>query len=458
MEVLIMIGQVVLALGILVTLHELGHMMPARWFGMRVEKFYLFFDAWGKKLFSKKSGDTEYGIGWLPLGGYVKIAGMVDESMDTKGLKEEPEEWEFRAKPAWQRLIVMLGGVTVNLILGILIFAGLTFFLGEGYIANKDVSAGIYAGKIAREIGFQHGDKIISVNGKEIIRFADALDPSYLLEGGAVYKVDRQGNQVEIRIPDDMLKRISETEGKEGFFGPAQPFSVDRVAKGSPAALGGLLPGDRIVSIAGQPIQFFQEVKPILMENKCCKVDVGIKRGAADSLVKLKLVVSENATLGFFPKTELKESFEEKGLFESLSIGYSDAFDILKFNILGFSKLFSGEVKASQAVSGPVGIASEFFGGHFSWPKFWRNTGILSLILAFMNLLPIPALDGGHSVFLLYEMITRRPPSLKFMEWAQTIGMILILGLMVFAFGNDFYKIMKKEPDACKCELVEPKA
>ncbi len=457
MEIVIMIGQVILALGILVSLHELGHMLPARWFGMRVEKFYLFFDAWGKKIFSTKKGDTEYGIGWLPLGGYVKIAGMVDESLDTKALKEEPEEWEFRAKPAWQRLIVMLGGVTVNLILGILIFSLLTWFMGEGYIANKDVKSGIYAGKLAREVGFQTGDKIISVNGKEIVRFSDALNPSFLLDGGALYKVNRNGIEVDIRIPDDMLSRISESGGKDGFFGPAQPFTVDRVAKGSPAALGGLQPGDKITAIAGEPVAYFQDVKPILLENKCCKVDVQVKRAKSDSMVVLNLVVAENATLGFYPKTELKESFEEKGLIESFSIGSKDAYDILKFNILGFSKLFSGEVSASQAVSGPVGIASEFFGGHFSWPKFWRNTGILSLILAFMNLLPIPALDGGHSLFLLYEMITRRPPSLKFMEWAQSIGMILILGLMVFAFGNDFYKILKKEPDSCKCELVAPK-
>ena len=457
MEIAIMIGQVILALAILVTLHELGHMLPARLFGMRVEKFYLFFDAWGFKLFSRKKGETEYGIGWLPLGGYVKIAGMVDESMDTKNLQNEPEDWEFRAKPAWQRLIVMLGGVTVNLILGILIFAGLTWFLGEGYIANKDVKDGIYAGKIAQEIGFRNGDQIISVNGKPIIRFSDALDPSYLLEGGAVYKVNRAGQEVEIKIPADIIGRLSQEGPKEVFLSPAQPFSVDRVANGSPAALGGLKPGDRIVTVAGQKISYFQEIKQVLMENRCCKVDVQVKRGSSDSLTVLKIVVGENATLGFYPKTDLRESFEEKGLFASLALGSGEAFDILKFNILGFSKLFSGEVSASQAVSGPVGIASEFFGGHFSWPKFWRNTGILSLILAFMNLLPIPALDGGHSVFLLYEMITRRPPSLKFMEWAQTIGMVLILGLMVFAFGNDFYKILKKEPDTCKCELVQPK-
>jgi len=455
MEIAIMIGQLILALTILVGLHEMGHMMPAKWFGMRVEKFYLFFDAWGVKLFSKKKGDTEYGIGWLPLGGYVKIAGMVDESMDTKNLKDEPEEWEFRAKPAWQRLIVMLGGVTVNLILGILIFSGLTWYYGEAFIPNKEVSNGIYAGKLAKEIGFQTGDKILTVNGKEIIRFSDALNPSYILEGGAVYRVEREGKQIDITIPADMLKRVSESGAKDGFIGPAQPFSVDRVAKGSPAALGGLLPGDKILSIAGQPVAYFQDVKPILLKNKCCKVDVKIMRKVSDTAVNLKLVVTETATLGFFPKTELKESFEEKGLVESFRIGYNDAFDILKFNILGFSKLFSGEVSASQSLSGPVGIATEFFGGHFVWAKFWRNTAVLSLILAFMNLLPIPALDGGHSVFLIYEMIFRKPPSLKFMEWAQTIGMVLILGLMVFAFGNDFYKIMKKEPDTCNCVKVE---
>jgi len=458
MDIIVMIGQLILALGILVSLHELGHMLPAKFFKMRVEKFYLFFDAWGFKLFSKKKGETEYGIGWLPLGGYVKIAGMVDESMDTKNLKNEPEDWEFRAKPAWQRLIVMLGGVTVNLILGILIFAGLIWTQGEGYIANKDVKDGIYAGQLAREVGFRNGDKIISVNGKIIEQFTDALNPEWLMEGGAVYKVDRNGQQVDIRIPADMMRRLSESKSRELFFSPAQPFTVDRVAKGSPAELGGLKPGDKIISIAGQPVSYFQEVKPILTEKRCCKVDVLVKRGNSDCPKALKLTVGENATLGFYPKTELKESFDEKNLFQSLSLGSREAFDILKFNILGFSKIFSGEVAASQAVSGPVGIANEFFGGHFSWVKFWRNTGILSLILAFMNLLPIPALDGGHAIFLLYEMIFRRPPSLKFMEWAQSIGMFLILGLMVFAFGNDFYKIMKKEPDSCKCELVKPKS
>lgn len=456
MEIIVMIGQLILALGILVTLHELGHMIPAKLFKMRVDKFYLFFDAWGFKLFSRKKGETEYGIGWLPLGGYVKIAGMVDESMDTKNLKNEPEEWEFRAKPAWQRLIVMLGGVTVNLILGILIFATLIWHLGESYIANSDVKDGVYASRLAREIGFRHGDKIVSVNGKKIERFSDALDPAYLLEGGAVYRIARSDGELDVKIPADIIRRLSESTEREAFLSPAQPFSIDRVAKGSPAELGGLKAGDRIQRIAGQQIRCFQDVKPILTENRCCKVDVEVKRPGSDSLMHLNLSVSENATLGFYPKTELKESFREKGLFESLSLGYEEAYSILKFNILGFSKLFSGEVSASQAVSGPVGIASEFFGGNFSWIKFWRNTAILSLILAFMNLLPIPALDGGHSMFLLYEMIFRRPPSLKFMEWAQSIGMFLILGLMVFAFGNDFYKIMKKEPDTCKCELVKP--
>ena len=453
-----MIGQLILALGILVTLHELGHMIPAKLFKMRVEKFYLFFDAWGFKLFSRKKGETEYGIGWLPLGGYVKIAGMVDESMDTKNLKNEPEEWEFRAKPAWQRLIVMLGGVTVNLILGILIFAALTWQLGESYIANKDVVNGIYPSRLAQEIGFRQGDKIISINGKSIERFSDALDPAYLLEGGAVYRISRDEAEVEVKIPADIIRRISESASREAFLAPAQPFEVDRVAKGSPAELGGLKSGDRILRIAGQNIRCFQEVKPILTENRCCKVDVAVRRPGSDSLIRLVLTVSENATLGFYPKTELKESFREKGMIESLALGSEEAFNILKFNILGFSKLFSGEVSASQAVSGPVGIATEFFGGYFSWIKFWRNTAILSLILAFMNLLPIPALDGGHAMFLIYEMIFRRPPSLKFMEWAQSIGMFLILGLMVFAFGNDFYKIMKKEPDSCKCELVKPKS
>lgn len=452
MEIVIMIGQLILALTILVGLHEAGHMLPAKWFGMRVSKFFIGFPP---TVFSKKVGETEYGIGSIPLGGFVKIEGMVDESLDTANLSSEPEPWEFRAKPAWQRLIVMLGGITVNFVLGILIFIGLTWVMGETYIDNAELKSGIYAHPMAQAVGFQTGDRIVAINGKEVKRFNEVVDPHYLFENGTVYTVERNGRKVDIPLPKDMLKRVSESGGREGFISPAQPFSVDRVAPGSNAELGGLMAGDKILSLNNQPVNLFQEFRAMLRDNKCCKVQLKVARKSADSLVTLNCMVDKSGALGFYPKTELKTATEYLSFGESVAVGFSDAMDILKFNFLGFSKVFSGEVSASQSVSGPVGIATEFFGGGFNWPKFWRSTAILSLILAFMNLLPIPALDGGHALFLLYEIIVRRPPSLRFMEWAQRIGMLLILGLMIFAFGNDFYKMFKKAPDTCKCEKTE---
>jgi len=457
MDIIIMIGQLILALSILVGLHEAGHMLPAKYFGMRVSKFFIGFPP---TVYSKKIGETEYGIGSIPLGGFVKIEGMVDESMDTESLKAEPEPWEFRSKPAWQRLIVMLGGITVNFFLGILIFVGLTWVNGESYVSNSEVKYGIYAHKLATSIGFQTGDKVLAINGKQVEKFNEVVDPKILFGTNSVYTVERKHERMDIKIPNDMLKRLSESGGKDGFISPAQPFSVLRVQKGSAADLGGLQAGDKILAINDQPLTYFQELKPMLNDNKCCQVSLKVARKNVDSVLTLKCTVEKSGTLGFNPAFELKESREEKDFMTSLSIGYNDAIDILKFNFLGFSKVFSGEVSASQSLSGPVGIATEFFGGSFNWSKFWRSTAILSLILAFMNLLPIPALDGGHAVFLIYEMIVRRAPSLKFMEWAQRIGMFLILGLMVFAFGNDFYKLFKKEPDTCKCEkteLVEPR-
>jgi regulator of sigma E protease len=447
-----MIGQLILALSILVGLHEAGHMIPAKYFGMRVSRFFIGFPP---TLFSRKIGETEYGIGTIPLGGFVKIEGMVDESMDTESLSKEPQEWEFRSKPAWQRLIVMLGGITVNFFLGIIIFIGLIWVSGESFIANSELKDGVFAHPTAKAIGFETGDRLVSVNGKPLERFNDALNPQFLFTSGTVYTVDRKGKMVDIAIPADMLKRVSESGGKDGFLSPAQPFSIDRVAAGSGAALGGLKPGDKILSINGQPISYFQDVRPILSEYKCCKVEIKVARAKENEMKTLQCTVAQNGTLGFFPRFHLKESTYYPGFGESIGLGFSNAMDILKFNFLGFSKVFSGEVSASQSLSGPVGIASEFFGGHFNWPKFWRSTAILSLILAFMNLLPIPALDGGHAVFLFYEILAGRPPSLRFMEWAQRIGMFLILGLMIFAFGNDFYKIFKKEPDTCKCEKTE---
>lgn len=463
MEILIMIGQLILSLSILVGLHEAGHMISAKYFGMRVSKFFIGFPP---TVYSKQIGETEYGIGSIPLGGFVKIEGMVDESLDTQNLTTEPEPWEFRAKPAWQRLIVMLGGIIVNFLLGIFIFVCLIWLNGEYFLANKEVKNGIYASKLGEEVGFKTGDKILTVNGKGIRKFNEALDPEIIFDQNSYYTVQRGSEEIQIRLPKDFLAKLSKDGGSSTFISPAQPFEVALVSDGLGAKAGGIKPGDKILAINDNPISFFQEVKPVLEKYKCCTVNVKVVRKDSDSVLNLTCNINKNAQLGFVPKSLLNDSTESFGFLTSVSKGFHNAVRIIQINLFGFGKIFSGEVSASDSVSGPIGIAKNFFGGRFSWINFWTNTAILSLILAFMNLLPIPALDGGHVVFLLYEMVARRAPSLKFMEWAQKIGMVMVLSLMVFAFGNDIFKqFTSGKDDACKCvqqsqntSFIEPKS
>ncbi len=449
MEILIMIGQFILALSILVGLHEAGHMLPAKWFGMRVSKFFIGFPP---TLFSRKVGETEYGIGSVPLGGFVKIEGMVDESLDTASLAAEPQPWEFRAKPAWKRLIVMLGGIAVNFVLGILIFIGLFYFYGISYHANADLSHGVYPGTLAGQIGFRPGDRILEVDGKTVEKFSEVTDPKKLFGKETVVRVERAGGQAEIRIPADLLTRMAGMDKKEPFLEPAYPFSVGQVQKNMPAMEAGLRPGDKILAINDVPVPLFQEFRKELQKHPCCAVSLRVARKGVDSLLTLTCKVTEDARLGFSPKMELRERHESMGFFQSVAMGTREALDIIGFNILGFGKIFSGEISASKSVSGPVAITTEFFGGVPSMARFWRSTAILSLILAFMNLLPIPALDGGHALFLTYEIIRGKAPGVRFMEWAQRIGMFLILGLMVFAFGNDILKLVTREKVECKCQ------
>jgi len=435
MDILIMIGQLVLALSILVGLHEAGHMLTAKFFGMRVSKFFIGFPP---TLFSKTYGETEYGIGSIPLGGFVKIEGMVDESLDTQNLSAEPEPWEFRAKPAWQRLIVMLGGVFVNFILGIVIFIGLFWVNGEHFLPISEVKYGIVVHELGQEMGLQNGDKIIKVNGRTIDKFDETLAPEVLLNSNSFYTIDRSGQILDIKIPGDLLEKLSDRKSRKRLFSPATPFEVQKVVTGMPAGKAGLKEGDKIMGINDIGILYFQQLQDVLKTLKDKSVTLHVQRG--EQLLHLPVTITKDGTIGFQPKMLLTEGVTMYSFFESIPKGAAMAFEILDMNISGFGKIFKGEVSASNAVSGPIGIAQDMFGGHFDWTNFWRNTGMLSLILAFMNLLPIPALDGGHSVLLLYEMITRRRPSLTFMEWAQKIGMAIILGLMVFAIFNDVIK------------------
>lgn len=442
MTVIIMIAQLILGLSILVFLHELGHFLTARAFGIRVEKFYIFFDAWGKKLFSFQWGDTEYGIGWLPLGGYVKIAGMVDESLDTKQLATEPEDWEFRSKPAWQRLIVMLGGVTVNAILGVIIFSGMLMYWGEKYIPNDALKHGIAASDIAEEIGLRDGDKLVAINGNKIERFDEIISSEVLLGNDVVIQVSRNGELTDIAVPANFTSRLLEAD-KSLFVQPRMQFTVGEVSKGMPAAEAGLLEGDQIYAVNGMGIAYFDQLQASLLANKAKPVQLGVIHGS-DSLV-LQATITDAGTIGFFPQLEeLPLGYKQFSFAESVPAGATMAWKVISDNVKGFGKIFSGDIPVQKSLGGPIAIAKKMYGGEWDWYRFWMTTGLLSMILAFMNLLPIPALDGGHVVFLLIEMVIRRPLPEKVLLVAQYAGMVILISLMVFAFGNDIWQHILK--------------
>jgi regulator of sigma E protease len=438
MTVIIMIAQMLLGLSILVLLHEWGHFVTARAFKIRVEKFYVFFDAWGKKIFSFKKGDTEYGIGWLPLGGYVKITGMVDESLDTAQLKNVPEPYEFRSKPAWQRLIVMLGGVTVNAILGVIIFAGILMYWGEKFIPNSELKHGIVASALAQEVGLQTGDKLVSINGEAVIKFDDIMSSKVLLGSDVAITVDRNGAPVNIVLPNDFTKRLLNSD-KSDFVLPRMAFKVGEVMPNMPAAEAGLMIGDEITAINDEAVSFFDELQSSLQTLKGQTIQMDVLR--AGKPASLNVSVSEAGTIGFYPELEVMEtSFKKYGFFESIPAGATLAWNVISDNIKGFGKVFSGDIPVEKSLGGPIAIAKKMYGGVWDWYRFWMTTGLLSMILAFMNLLPIPALDGGHVVFLLIEMVIGKPVSEKVMLAAQYVGMILVISLMVFAFGNDIWQ------------------
>jgi regulator of sigma E protease len=437
-----MVGQLILGLSILVILHELGHFLAARAFGIKVEKFYLFFYAWGFSLFKFTYKDVEYGIGWLPLGGYVKIAGMIDESMDTEQLAGPPQPWEFRSKPAWQRLIVMLGGIIVNVVLGIFIFWVLTIRFGETYIPNSSAKYGIVPGIIGKKMGLQTGDKITAVNGKPVEHFEDLMSPSVLLDH-TVLTVLRGDQTLNITVPANVINDLSDY-GIEQFINslPRTKFAVDSVLANSSAQKAGLVKGDSIVAINNNKVQFFDELQSQLQANKDKSIQLDVKRNG--NLLQLKANINQDGILGFTPRVNPNEKTISYGLFGSLPVGALKAWSTFTSNAKGIGKVFKGEAKFNKVVGGPVAIAT-MFGTHIDWVHFWNLVGFLSMVLAFTNLLPIPALDGGHAIFLVIEMIKGKPLSDKFLERAQIVGFVLLITLMVFVFGNDIVKhVLKK--------------
>lgn len=446
MEIVIKLSQFLLSLSLLIILHEFGHFIPAKLFKTRVEKFYLFFDV-KFSLVKKKIGETVYGIGWLPLGGYVKISGMIDESMDTEQMALPPQPWEFRSKPAWQRLIIMLGGVTVNFILAFLIYIGITFAYGDLYILNSDVKDGVWITNPAVEnIGLKTGDKILSVDGRVIEKFHDLNEAISLAK---VVEVERDGKKETIQLPVNAISQILD-EGKKSIVELRIPFVVSDVPETSVNQT--LKPGDIVKSVNGQQIVYSDQMPSVLERNKGKTVPAQIIRD--EKTMEVNLVVNDSAKLGIVYPTKLPANNLEKlglypvredkfGFFESIPVGLSRGVD----EITGYGRqlkaIFTPSTGAYKGVGGFMAIYN-IFPQFWSWEVFWNITALLSIMLGVMNLLPIPALDGGHVLFLLYEMITGRKPSDKFLEYAQMVGFILLLGLLLFANGNDIYKAIFK--------------
>lgn len=448
-----MLAQLLLSLSFLVAVHEMGHLLAAKYFGMRVEQFSIGFPP---KIWSFRKGETEYAISAIPLGGYVKISGMIDESLDTEAMKQAPQPWEFRSKPAWQRLIVMLGGIVVNVIVGILIFIGLTFFLGDTYILKDEInkSGGFLVGPIGEQIGLKTGDKIVKINGNEFKYLQDIFNMETLLSTDGSYTVERDGREVVIPIPHDFIENFSSNKSNPGQFLSLRmaPVVAD-IQPGSVAEKMGLQKGDRIIEANGAPIQYKDEidkqVQAMVLDSLSGNSDtlsLKVKRGAEElSMIadfrKQKMIgilVESTPSDDFINRAEERVTY---GLLESIPLGTKRAFSMLAANVKAFGRVITGQLSAQKSISGPLGIMKAF-GNQWDWARFWTLTGVLSLVLAFMNLLPIPALDGGHVMFLSYEIISRRKPSDKFLETAQKVGMLFLLALMVFIFANDIIKMV----------------
>ncbi|HKK66749.1 MAG TPA: RIP metalloprotease RseP [Bacteroidales bacterium] len=435
MSGLIMAAQLLLALSLLVFVHELGHYLAARAFGIKVDKFFIFFD-WPGKIYSKKVKGTEYGIGMLPIGGYVKIAGMIDESMDKEQMKKPPQPWEFRSKPAWQRLIVMIAGVVMNVIIGILIFTFSHLNYSEQYVDVTQIEEGIYPYEYARDIGLRTGDKIVSIDGEKVKRMSDVLSTRLYL--GEQITVKRNGNALTIPLPDTLYRHMMDAEmpflSYENF-----PVEIKAVTEGKPAEKAGLHSTDNILAVNGHDIQSLGEFREMLFQNKSDTVRMTIRR--LGNRMELQMPVDSTGMIGIeldideYPTTDYT-------FFSAMKYGWRDAFESVSANAKGIGKVFSGQEKASESLQGPIGIA-KIFGGTWNWARFWMLTGMISMVLAFVNILPIPALDGGHVLFTLIEMVTGRKLPDKFMEIVQLIGLVIVMGLMIFVIGNDIINLFR---------------
>ncbi len=438
MVILIKAAQLLLSLSILVIIHEFGHFIFSKAFKCRVEKFYLFFDPWFS-LFKFQKGETEYGVGWLPLGGYVKISGMIDESMDKEQMKLPAEPWEFRSKPSWQRLIIMVGGVVFNLILAIILYSTILFVWGDQYLPTKNVKYGITVSETGKEMGLRNGDKIISVDGKEVEEFTKII-PTIILNGAKTVEILRDGQPVTIPVKSEIIPKLLTDRH---FMDLRIPFmcKVIGFAKDSPARDAGLEIGDQILSLNGYTFEFYDQFSDSLSVSKGKTVQLLIKRKGIEK--KVPVTIGKIGILGIQREYKIDGLFEYKTItydfFESIPAGISKGYNVIGSYLKQFKLLFAPETKAYESLGGFMSIGN-IFPSVWDWESFWNLTAFLSIILAVMNILPIPALDGGHVLFLLFEMITGRKPSDKFLEYAQIVGMVIILALLVYANGNDFWK------------------
>lgn len=440
MVVAIKIIQVLLALSLLVLVHEFGHFIFARLFKIRVEKFYLFFNP-GFSLFKykPKGSETEYGLGWLPLGGYCKISGMIDESMDREAMAEEPKPWEFRSKPAWQRFFVMFGGVFFNFILAILIYSGILFTWGEEYIKNSDVKEGFYFNELALEMGFKHGDQIVAFNDIDVTQINERdLQIVMLRNQATTATIIRDGEQTTLPLSDQYLSRALNSPG---MFSLIIPPIIGQVVEESPNREL-LKEGDIILSIDGERVITYQEVSPKVSAKNGDDIALTIKRGEEE--IELIAKLNEEGYLGIVFGGDLSEYYTittlNYGLFGSLQAGTNKTFSTIGGYLKELKLIFSPKTKAYKSVGSFITIG-KIFPGTWEWYPFWNITAFLSVMLAVLNLLPIPALDGGHIIFLLYEVVTRRKPSDTVVEYAQVVGMLILLAIMFLAFGNDIYRL-----------------
>ncbi len=436
MEIAVRIAQLLVSLSLLVICHEFGHFITAKLFKCRVEKFYLFFDPWFS-LFKFKKGETEYGVGWLPLGGYVKITGMVDESLDTAGLSSTPQPWEFRSKPAWQRLIIMLAGVFVNFILAMFIYAMVAYSWGSQYLPTENIKYGIAVDSLGQSIGLKDGDMIKLVNGEKCTDYNKILG-LLLLNDPKSLTVTRNGKDTTLYLTDEHIAGILQAE--TSFMTPRFPFQIKEFAENSPAQKAGFQVDDKIKKINGKECEFFTDVKKFLAANAGKTADFSVLRG--EETLTITMQIPQDGLLKVINKNP-GDFFEfetiQYGFFESFPVGIKRGFDKIGEYLKQWKLIFNPDTQAYKSVGSFISMA-KIFPGSWDWYAFWNLTALFSIMLAVLNVFPIPGLDGGHALFTVVEMITGKQPSLKFQETAQKIGMIILLAIMVFAIGNDFIR------------------